>query len=77
MTAERLFSALSDMKTGEGNSLTAIPVASSLQTKLGMKQLGVDSSSLVVDSMMAKLSSFVKAFVTAEEAAVIFSRPPI
>ena len=76
MRAERLFSALSDLKTDKGNSLTAISVACTLQTRLVVKQLGEVLSSLAVDSEMTKLLLF-KASVTAEEAVAILYRPPI
>jgi len=44
-----------------------------LQTKMGMKQLDADSSSLIVNMGMAKMLSFVRADATTEEEATIVS----
>jgi hypothetical protein len=52
-------------------------VESIFQTKMGMKRLDANSSSLIVNLEMAKMLSSVKAHATAEEAATITSRSPI
>ena len=77
VTVKRLFSVLSDVKAEIRSSFSNISVASILQTKMGMKRLDANSSSLIVNLEMTKMLSSVKANATAAEAATIISRPPI
>ena len=44
---------------------------------MGMKKLDADSSSLIVNIVIAKMLSYVKADVTAKEKATIISTLPI
>jgi hypothetical protein len=67
VASERLFSLLKEVKTDRRNRLATVTLASTIQTKLGMKRAGVTADTLTVDMPLRKrLKGVVASASTAE-----------